>query len=449
MDAIIPYLVLVLVILLFFAVLYILFFGLPVKKHKKQTAASKTRRVAATRRRHTAVHAAKPKKTQEVPEKTQIISAADLKKGLRERNASEPTMEATKIFTKDEFKKEEQVLPRKEEAGSPEIDQKPEILSDVTSLDTLEDHFVKHFLSQYGAVSKTVEQDTIRITHHLIQQLNLPAKEASDTLMHIMVQEALQNAQRTYVLMPTALVKEMTADAFYDVARGRRSDTKTILAYDALKAMPRMEESEFNALSLLLIFHYSRNTENVDAEALKKYTQRYVLPFLNKLPSDYSSYQQLEYLHCISLDNKDMSFGEILHDSYPLIFSYRGFMKSELLPIWNHWPRGAIVSSLYNSYYKFACVDDALLPRFFEDAGIEDSGIQQKLTRLAHERPVEYDRKELSYVFKKIAPSLAKMQEQWDTSLIRRSSLTLMGMYIGRICIREMIGEDFDLSHWM
>lgn len=45
----------------------------------------------------------------------------------------------------------------------------------------------------------------------------------------------------------------MVNDAFYDVAHGSRSDTKTILAYDALRAMPRMDESEFHALALLLL----------------------------------------------------------------------------------------------------------------------------------------------------------------------------------------------------
>ena len=47
------------------------------------------------------------------------------------------------------------------------------------------------------------------------------------------------------------------------------------------------------------------------------------------------------------------------------------------------------------------------------------------------------------------SPELEKMREAWDNSMLRRSSLTLMGMYIAKICIRETIGEDFDLSHWM
>lgn len=107
------------------------------------------------------------------------------------------------------------------------------------------------------------------MTHHLIEKLAMSDRELVDTLTHIMVQEAMQNAQRTYVMMPTPVVLAMVSDAFSDVAHGNRSDTKTILAYDALKAMPRMEETGFHALSLLLIFHYSRNTDNVDAVHLK------------------------------------------------------------------------------------------------------------------------------------------------------------------------------------
>lgn len=92
------------------------------------------------------------------------------------------------------------------------------------------------------------------VTGHLIRNMDMDPEDMADSLTHIMVQEALQNAQRTYVLMPNDTVLSMVTDAFADVARGRRSETRTTLAYDALKAMPRMEETQFNALSLLLLF---------------------------------------------------------------------------------------------------------------------------------------------------------------------------------------------------
>lgn len=317
------------------------------------------------------------------------------------------------------------------------------------TLQSLEERFVRHFLNRYGAVSSVVEQDTRMVTGHLIRNMDMDPEDMADSLTHIMVQEALQNAQRTYVLMPNDTVLSMVTDAFADVARGRRSETRTTLAYDALKAMPRMEETQFNALSLLLLFHYSRNTDNVDMEAFRKYTRKYITPFLKELPDEYSGYQQMEYIRCVSLENREISFGRVLHDSYPLIFAYRGAMKSELSSVKSDWPEDALVPSLYNSYYKPAVVDDFLFADFCADMGITKEEDKTYLLKVLHSRPVDYDRKELSYILEKISPDLASMQEVWDTSLLRRSSLTLMGMYIARACIKATIGEEFDLSHWM
>lgn len=85
----------------------------------------------------------------------------------------------------------------------------------------LEEYFVRHFLNQYGAVSRTAAQDTRTVTHRLVERArSLAGKDASDVLTHIMVQEALQNAQRTYVMLPNETVLGMVEDAFYDVARG-------------------------------------------------------------------------------------------------------------------------------------------------------------------------------------------------------------------------------------
>ena len=420
-------------------------------------------------RKKTADHREIEKKASEVPSREDIVKKVPLPKSephkekklytdektqilpprLGKTKKAEADEEKTKIFSKEELEKTAERDPVPHAKGPFPPEPNPVILNEEPDVDSLEEYFVKHFLNRYGAVSHTVEQDTRKVTHRLIDGLHMRRKEAVDTLTHIMVQEALQNAQRTYVMMPTDTVLEMVNDAFYDVAHGSRSDTKTILAYDALRAMPRMDESEFHALALLLLFHYSRNTDNYDAGHLKSYTEKYVVPFVGKLPDEYSGYQQLEYLHCVSLENKDIAFGQVLHDSYPLIFAFRGCMKAELLSVYPSWPEGSIVSSLYNSYYKPAAVDESMLSELMNDMGIEDTGRREGILAIVESRPVPYDKKEMEYTLGKISPELEKMREAWDNSMLRRSSLTLMGMYIAKICIRETIGEDFDLSHWM
>lgn len=440
---IIPYLVLAGVALLFFIVLYGLLFGFSSRKK----VSGDTVKIPPMPKRHTR----KPQKKAEekkplfTDEKTQIISF----KSRGPAASAETASEETKVFTRDDLKKAGTEEKKQARTGPFPPEPEPFILKETPDLPSLEEYFVRHFLNRYGAVSKTVEEDTRRVTHHLIESLGLSGRDAVDTLSHIMVQEALQNAQRAYVMMPTDLVLEMTSDAFADVAKGSRSETRTILAYDALKAMPRMEESEFHALALLLLFHYSRNTDNYDAKHLKSYAEKYVAPFLAALPDEYTGYQQLEYLHCISLENRDTAFGQVLHDSYPLIFAFRGCAKAELMALSGSWPESALAESLYNSYYKLAAVDEGSLFALLDRLGLQDENLKKEILALLESRPVAYDRKELAYILGKVSPYLEKVQAAWDTSLLRRASLTLMGMYIAKICIREMIGEDFDLSHWM
>lgn len=484
----VPYLVLVGVALFFLLVCALLVFGRPVLSVKREN-----QRTVPAPAREKIKKSPLPKK--DIPQEmaplheadmsaaTRIISAADVAKALaysedmdqtqliaigheaeEEPSAEEP--EKTRIFASPSAKNGPEDLGKtqifspgkashakgmaKSKPALP-FGEEPEVqpVEDSVTPAELEEHFVRHFLNQYGAVSRTVEQDTRTVTRQLISSLGVKDKEASDILGHIMVQEALQNAQRTYVMMPDAVTLGMVNDAFLDVAEGCRSEIKTILAYDALKAMPRMEMSEFNGLSLLLLFHYSRNTDNVDAPALRQYGKRYVAPFLSHLPEAYGGYQQLEYLSCVSLANKDTPFGQVLRDSYPLVFAFKGCTKSELESAWPSYPAGLMVPSLFGSYYKVAAVDDGLLEGVLADRGLEDRETAEKIASLMHSRPLPYDRKEMAAVLKKVSPQMAEMQEIWDTSLLRRSSLTLMGMYIARLCLRETIGEDFDLSHWM
>lgn len=437
--------VVLLVAAAFFCVCWVMVCGMPKhlaerlsawRRAPAEDAAEAPRRKTAAHRREAPARPAVP--AAQVNEATQVFNFG----ALRQDDAED----ATRIFDREAAAEAGPAKPAEHFVLEPE----PEVLEEPQPPEVLEEYFVRHFLNQYGAVSRTAAQDTRTVTHHLIERVHdLAGKEASDVLTHIMVQEALQNAQRTYVMLPNNTVLGMVGDAFFDVAQGSKSDTRTILAYDALRVMPRMEMGQFHALALLLLFHYSRNMDNVSADALRAYADRYVAPLLRELPGEYSGYQQLEYLHCVSLENRDTPFGQVLRDSYPLVFAFRGCMKSELESLRADWPSGAIVPSLFNSYYKAAVIDDSLLPEYFDRYGIDSEKEQTLLNALLHSRPVPYDRREVEHILARVAPPLAELQKAWDNSLLRRSSLTLMGMYIAQIHIRELIGEEFDLSHWM
>ncbi len=380
------------------------------------------------------------------------VSPADDESAPGEPVSSEST-EKTVVFQKEELTAALQEIPKPEVAAAVDVSKKepaPTVVENVTDVDQIEEYYIRHFLGQYAAVSKTVVEDTRTVTHALIaRSARLTGRKAAEVLQHLMVQESLQNAQRAYAMLPSESMLRILAEAFEDVVIGSKSETKTILAYDALKVMPQMNLASLRALSLLLLFYYSKNAENTSPAAFRRYAETYVKPLVADLPSEYSGYQQLEYLHCISLDNKDMPFGEVLMEFYPLVFAYRGCLAQEIKAITPDWPQDAFVPSVYPTYIKPDVVDDDMLPRFFERCGIADEKRRELLSALFHSRPVTYDRKEMEHVLEKIDPALETLQEAWDESMLRRSSLTLLGMYLAQLYLRTEMNEDFDLSHWI
>ena len=43
---------------------------------------------------------------------------------------------------------------------------------------------------------------------------------------------------------------------------------------------------------------------------------------------------------------------------------------------------------------------------------------------------------------------LADLADIWDSSLLRVSTLSLLGLYLAQGFVKEIIGEEFDLSRW-
>ena len=262
---IVPYMVVAAVAILFFIVCRFMVYGIGGKSRHAGVKAEVTAEIPVRpRRKKVPVRQAVPETTAEFPlrkksagagksagETTQILPVKEI---IKKADAAMGADGATRVFDRGELEKT--LPPAKMPSGKVSAftaEKAPEILEGTPTLQSLEERFVRHFLNRYGAVSSVVEQDTRMVTGHLIRNMDMDPEDMADSLTHIMVQEALQNAQRTYVLMPNDTVLSMVTDAFVDVARGRRSETRTTLAYDALKAMPRMEETQFNALSLIHI----------------------------------------------------------------------------------------------------------------------------------------------------------------------------------------------------
>lgn len=308
-----------------------------------------------------------------------------------------------------------------------------------------------HFLNQFGMVTPELKKQAEHITAAAFQRIGCTNDEQRQQAMStLLAQEALLNLQKAYAAHPKSHVEALALQAFDDIVQGSPVSTRHLVAIDALKVMPYLSNEHYKILAILLLFLYSRNSHNVDKETFCEYIDTYVVPFLDGFPTERPYYQQLDYLRCTAFESKETHFAEILSDSYPLLFRYRGFTEEELRKALRgkRIPSEFIVQSFNSPLIKLAMVDESMTTRFFRMTGIQDRMLQDQIMRLARKRPASFTGEEALDIMEDISPALADLGDIWDSTMLRISTLSLLGLYLAQGYIKERIGEEFDLSRW-
>lgn len=320
----------------------------------------------------------------------------------------------------------------------------------VPELISIVDKAVAQYVAAFGILNPNSETAAKYITEYMFSQLGAESEEEIATLLeNIAVQEALLQVQKAYVTNPTEWLRDMLVDAFCDVVKRPQSSTWYLVAVDALKCLVNMQKGHLQALALALIVQYSKNSNNYSLENFQHYVEKYLEPLLSELPTREDMYQQLEYLRCTS-SAEEVRFEQILRNSYPLVFDYRGFTLEELEYVMQNAPvRTSItVQSLNSNLLKLSAVDEYMLPSLFQRAGITDQDTQQTLTSLAFSRAFDWETTSFEDVLEHISPVLLDLCQTYNRIPLCRLNLTLLGLYLGRSMVKATIHEDFDISPW-
>ena len=320
----------------------------------------------------------------------------------------------------------------------------------VPELVSIVDKAVAQYVAAFGILNPSSETAAKYITEYVFSQLGAESEDEIATLLeNIAVQEALLQVQKAYVTNPTEWLRDILVDAFCDVVKRPQSSTWYLVAVDALKCLVNMQKGHLQALALALIVQYSKNSNNYSLENFQHYVEKYLEPLLSELPTREDMYQQLEYLRCTS-SAEEVGFEQILRNSYPLVFDYRGFTLEELEYVMQNAPvRTSItVPSLNSNLLKLSAVDEYMLPSLFQRAGITDQDTQQTLTSLAFSRAFDWETISFDDVLEHISPVLLDLCQTYNRIPLCRLNLTLLGLYLGRSMVKATIHEDFDISPW-
>lgn len=307
------------------------------------------------------------------------------------------------------------------------------------------------FVHAFGVLHGDTQYYVEDITRDALAALNITKlAEVNALLDNIVIQEALMSMQKAYAATNTEWMKSAALGAFLDVVQSPKSSTPYLVAFDALRVLPHLTLGHFQVMALTLLLQYSRNSNNYGLIHFQHYVEKYIEPFISDLPQNHSFYRQLDYLRCTQEEREPITLAQVLSNSYPFVFNYRGFSKEELFRGTDG--RGVdpryVVRSLNSNLYKLALVDESLAPRFFRQTRISDSMVQRDLLALMKSKPTAFRGQEARDIMDDISPVLLDLADVFDKTPMSKISLTLLGLYLGRAHVKATIGEEFDLSHW-
>ena len=307
------------------------------------------------------------------------------------------------------------------------------------------------FVHAFGVLHGDTQYYVEDITREALAALNITKlAEVNALLDNIVIQEALMSMQKAYAATNTKWMKSAALGAFLDVVQSPKSSTPYLVAFDALRVLPHLTLGHFQVMALTLLLQYSRNSNNYGLIHFQHYVEKYIEPFISDLPQNHSFYRQLDYLRCTQEEREPITLAQVLSNSYPFVFNYRGFSKEELFRATDG--RGVdpryVVRSLNSNLYKLALVDESLAPRFFRQTRISDSMVQRDLLALMKSKPTAFRGQEARDIMDDISPVLLDLADVFDKTPMSKISLTLLGLYLGRAHVKATIGEEFDLSHW-
>ena len=307
------------------------------------------------------------------------------------------------------------------------------------------------FVHSFGVLHGDTQYYVEDITRDALAALNITKlAEVNALLDNIVIQEALMSMQKAYAATNTEWMKSAALGAFLDVVQSPKSSTPYLVAFDALRILPHLTLGHFQVMALTLLLQYSRNSNNYGLIHFQHYVEKYIEPFISDLPQNQSFYRQLDYLRCTQEEREPITLAQVLSNSYPLVFNYRGFSKEELFRATDG--RGVdpryVVRSLNSNLYKLALVDESLAPRFFRQTRISDAMVQRDLLALMKSKPTAFRGQEARDIMDDISPVLLDLADVFDKTPMSKISLTLLGLYLGRAHVKATIGEEFDLSHW-
>lgn len=264
------------------------------------------------------------------------------------------------------------------------------------------------------------------------------------------MQAALYEAQKQYAKTGDKNLEGLLVDILVERASTPERNIHQIVLDESLTVASKLTTEQMDALTVNFLLSKTKNQTLVNLEAISKFIDTDIIPFLSELSDTSSCYEHLEYVGCGSLMgvSRIHPIEQLFRLHYPGLFS-KGFDEERFTnEIGNPAEYGGLIMKCfhYPNLYQFTAIDTEVLGNISEERKISEE-VKNKMVALFNSTLMNNN--EIKEYLVKTKPEIQTLFDLWANSSISNFSLTTVGIAIAHANYRRRTGVKLDLSIWV
>lgn len=314
------------------------------------------------------------------------------------------------------------------------------------ALDVYKANFLQ--LSQEAANQARIRAE--ELTDNFLTKLKEENEAAVSEMSTPGMQAALYEAQKQYAKTGDKNLEGLLVDILVERASTPERNIHQIVLDESLSVAAKLTTEQMDALTVNFLLSKTKNHTLVNLEAISKYIDTDIIPFLSELSDTSSCYEHLEYVGCGSLMgiSRIHPVEHLFRLQYPGLFS-KGFEIERFEnEIGNPAEYAGLVMKCFHfpNLYQFTAIDTDVLNQIATERNVPEESKNKMVTLFNSTLMNDNEIKE--YLIK-TKPELQPLFDLWQNSSISNFSLTTVGIAIAQANYRRRTGVKLDLSTWV
>jgi hypothetical protein len=311
------------------------------------------------------------------------------------------------------------------------------------------DVFNANFIRLKSEAAQIASERAEEITEKIIKQLNEKNPASLDEFKNPAMQDALFKTQKEYAKSGDKELGDLLVDILVDRANTPLRNMVQLVLDESLTIAPKLTTEQFDILTLNFLLAQTVNRNIINLETFKNYIDKNIIPFVDNLTSERTSFNYIEYLGCGHVRVGDYGkLEENFKRKYKAVFS-KGFTKEDFESEVGSFEEYGIftMQCLHdNTKFQINTIDEQILIENMTKENVEPQ-IQNKLKLFFTK--TTFDNAEIKNYLVSINSKMDDVFNIWDNSLMKKLELSSVGVAIAHANYRRKTGITLDLTNWI